>query len=67
MLITELFLNNVITFSSALAGLMTNSGIAIIILFKTNKNLKENIKILLLVYLLGSATGVLLDFVNLIV
>ena len=64
--ITELYLNNILTYSSAISGLLTGSGVAIIILFKSNKNLKENIKILLLVYFIGAISGVILELINFI-
>lgn len=64
--ITELYLNNILSLSSTIAGLLTGSGVAIIILFKSNKNLKENLKILLLVYLIGALSGVTIELINFI-
>ena len=64
--ITELYLNNILSLSSTIAGLLTGSGVAILILFKSNKNLKENIKILLTVYLIGSLSGILIEIINFI-
>lgn len=61
-IITEFYLNNVITMGTCIAGLLTNSGIAILVLFKTNKNLKENIAILTLIYLIGAIFGVFINF-----
>ena len=66
-MITELFLNEVINFSSLIAGLLTGSGVAILLLFKQNKNKKENILILLLVYLIGSISGVVLELIRLLI
>lgn len=62
--ITELYLNNVLTLGAALSGLLTGSGIAILILFKVNKNIKENIKILLTVYFIGVFSGMLIDLLG---
>lgn len=59
--ITELYLNSSISFGSMLAGVLTGSGIAIMVLFKVNKNIKENIKILSLIYFIGSITGIIFD------
>lgn len=59
--ITELYLSGVIPFSCVIAGLLTGSGVALLVLFKSNKNLKDSIKILLLVYLIGAFSGVLLE------
>jgi len=65
-MITELYLNDAITFGSMLAGLLTGSGIGILILFKTNNNFKQNIKILLLIYMIGVISGILFDLLALI-
>ena len=64
-MITELYINGLITFPSLLSGLLTGSGVAILILFKTNKNLKENLTILLTLYLIGSTIGVIAELINL--
>lgn len=62
-IITELYLSNVITFGSMISGLLTGSGVALLVLFKVNKNLKENIKILLLLYLIGTLSGLIISFI----
>lgn len=62
-MITELYLSNSITFSSLIGGLLTGSGVALVILFKTNKNIKENIKILLMTYFIGTISGIIIDLV----
>lgn len=62
-MITELYLNNAISFGSCMAGLLTGSGIGILILFRINKNLKENLKILGLIYGIGSISGLIIDLI----
>ncbi len=62
-ILTELYIENAISFSSMVAGLLTNSGVAIIVLFKSNKNVKENFKILGLLYLIGVVSGITLHFI----
>ena len=62
-MITELYLSNSITFGSLIGGLLTGSGVALVILFKTNKNIKENIKILLMTYFIGTISGIIIDLV----
>ena len=63
-IITELYLNGVISFGTTIAGLLTGSGVAILVLFKSNKDLKENFKILLTVYGIGSFIGILVEVFN---
>jgi hypothetical protein len=60
-IVTELYLNNAITFGSMIAGLLTNSGLAILVLFKTNKNKLENLLILSTVYSIGVIIGIIFD------
>ena len=54
-------LSNLITIGSLFSGLLTGSGLGILLLFKTNKNLKENISILSIIYLVGVIVGILVD------
>lgn len=62
-ILTELYLSNLITIGNLLAGLLTGSGLGILLLFKANKDLKENITILSIIYLVGVIIGILVDFV----
>lgn len=64
--ITELYLNNAITFGAMIAGLLTGSGIGILVLFRTNKDIKENLKILTMVYVIGVVSGLILDFISIL-
>lgn len=63
-LLTELFLSNNISFASIIAGLSSGSGLGMVILFKENKNIKENLKILGLVYLLGVSVGIIIEIIG---
>ncbi len=59
-ILTELYIANILPLSSALAGLLANSGVALLVLFKSNKNIKENTKIVGILYLISIITGLLL-------
>jgi len=63
--ITELYLSNLLSLGSAMAGLLTGSGVAILVLFKTNHHIKENIKIVSLIYILGVLSGIIIDLIGL--
>ena len=65
--ITELYLNSAITFGSAMAGLLTGSGVGLLVLFKYNKNLKENILILGIIYGVGVISGILIDLIGIVI
>ena len=62
-LLTKLFIDGSISLGSIIAGLSTGAGVGSIILFKTNKNVKENFKILGLVYIIGVFCGIIVDLI----
>lgn len=64
--ITTVYLSGSITFGTMIAGLLTGSGVAIMVLFKINNNLKENIKILSLIYAIGVISGVIINFLGIV-
>ena len=39
------------------------AGVGILVLFKTNKNLKQNIKIVSLLYVIGVISGLILEII----
>ena len=55
--IVELYMQGVVSFSACLGGLCTGAGVGLIILFKSNKNIKKNLLILLALFLIGSLIG----------
>ena len=65
-MITTLYLKEIISFGALISGLLTGSGVALLVLFKTNKKISENITILLLVYFIGSISGLIIELVDLI-
>lgn len=61
--ITELYLAEVISTGTMLAGLLTGSGVGILLLFRANKNIKENLGILGILYFTGIIIGFLVDII----
>lgn len=66
-MITELYLNDVISLGSTISGLLTGSGVAILVLFKENRNLKENLIILGLLYGIGVISGVIIEIIMMLI
>lgn len=66
-IITELYLNQALTFGTMISGLLSGAGVSILVLFKTNKNIKENLLILLTVYLIGAISGIIINLIGLII
>ena len=62
-IITELYLDNIITLGSCLAGLLSASGVGILVLFKQNKNIKENLLILVLLIIIASICGIIFNYI----
>lgn len=62
-ILTELFVSNVIGIGTLIGGLLVNSGLGIIVLFKINKNLKENIKIVSILYVIGVMSGIIIELI----
>lgn len=65
-IITELYMLGEISFGTLISGLLTNSGIAIMLLFKNNKHIKENIIILSIIYGIGAISGIVLNLISLL-
>ena len=62
--ITELFAMGGIGFGACMAGLIVNAGIAFVVLFKENKNYKENFAILGGLFAIGVATGYIIQLIG---
>ena len=60
-IITELFILGSINLGACIAGLCVNSGLALIMLFKFNKNIKQNFGIIGLLYVLSCALGLIIN------
>lgn len=63
-MISELYLNNLISLGTTLSGLLTGSGVAIMVLVRKNKNISENLFIIGLIYIIGVIWGLLFNFMG---
>jgi len=62
-ILTELFIENVISMPMLISGVAVNAGVGLVVLFKTNKNLKENLRIVSLLYAIGVVSGIILQVI----
>lgn len=62
-IITNLYIENVINMASLVAGLLTGAGVGLIVLFRTNKNIKQNLIISALMYFIGVTSGLILQLI----
>lgn len=65
-ILTELYLNSSISLGALIGGLLTSSGSSLLVLIKNNKNKKENLSIILLLYALGVLSGIIIELISLI-
>lgn len=63
-IITNMYLKNVINVGTMIAGLLVNAGVGLVVLFKTNKKIKENIAMICLLYIVGVISGIVLEFLK---
>lgn len=63
-IITKMYLSNVINFATMMTGLLVGAGVGLIVLFKTNKGIKNNIKITFLLYAIGVLVGIVLELLK---
>lgn len=64
-ILTQMYLENVISSATMIAGLLVGAGVGIAVLFKTNNGIKENLKIVTLLYAIGVISGIILEFLGL--
>lgn len=59
-ILTQLNLSGVIPLSTMISGLLVNAGLGLLVLFRVNNNIKENILITTLLYVIGVLSGFIL-------
>ncbi|HRY60037.1 MAG TPA: putative manganese transporter [Patescibacteria group bacterium] len=62
-LITELYLNGVITYGSVIAGLCASGGLGILILFKEEKSKRDVFKIIALLFVISVLAGMVIQYI----
>lgn len=63
-LLTQLYLSGSISFASAVAGLCSGAGIGLVVLFKTNPSVKQNLFITGILWALGAGSGLVLQLLG---
>ncbi len=57
--LTQLYLEGVMSAGAMLSGLMVGAGVGILVLFRTNRNTKENIQLTVILYVTGVIGGLI--------
>lgn len=61
--ITQLYIDGIISFGSSIAGLCTGAGVGLVVLFKTNKHIKQNLAIMGILYVTAILSGTIINLV----
>ena len=64
-IITQMYLKDMISVATMISGLLVGAGVGLAVLFRTNKGIKENIKIVALLYFIGVVSGIILELIGL--
>lgn len=59
--ITTLYMEGAMSLGAMMAGLLVGSGVGLLVLFRTNRNLRENLKITAMLYVMGVAGGLVVN------
>ncbi len=62
-ILTQLYLQNILTLGCLISGLLVNSGIGMLVLFRVNKSKKENLIILGILFIIGAISGIVIDLI----
>ena len=62
--ITQLYLQKLISFGAMMTGLLVGAGVGLLVLMKMNKDIKQTMRIILLLYLIGLISGIIIDLLN---
>lgn len=63
-LITELFLEGILGSGALFSGLLCGAGTGLLVLYRENRNKKTNLILTLVLYVSGTAAGILLGMVG---
>lgn len=64
--ITELYLQGMLGAGQMMAGLLVGAGVGVLVLFRTNRDLKENLKITCILYGIGVLWGLLFELTGVV-
>ncbi len=66
-IITELYLDGMITLGTMMSGLLVGAGIGLLILFRVNDDKRENINIAIILFVIGTVAGLLIDVFKIVI
>ena len=64
--LTQLYLEGLLSAGALIAGLLVGAGVGLLILFRVNENLGENLRIMALLYAVGVISGIVIETAGLV-
>ena len=64
--LTQLYLEGVLGAGAMIAGLLSGSGVGLLVLYRVNDDLKENLKITIMLYAVGVVFGILIEMLGIV-
>ena len=65
-IIAEMYLDEIISAGTMITGLLVGAGVGMLVLFKENENIKENLKVVAILYAVGVLCGIIFEGFGLI-
>lgn len=62
--LTQLYLEGAMNFGALMSGLLVGAGVGLLVLLRVNKEVKQNIKIVGCLYIIGVFAGIVLEILN---
>lgn len=63
-ILTQMYLENMISVATMISGLLVGAGVGLAVLFKMNKGIRQNIKIVALLYVIGVIAGIMIELIG---
>ena len=60
-ILTELYLEGILSVGAMLSGLLVNAGVGLALLFRNNRPVKDSFRVLLILFFIGALCGILID------
>ncbi len=63
-ILTQMYLENVISVATMISGLLVGAGVGLAVLFKMNQGIKRNLQIVALLYSIGVVVGIIIELIG---
>ena len=63
-IVTKLYLGGVLSAGAMLAGLLSGTGVGLLVLIRVNDNRRENLRFVCLLYAVGVAAGIVIEMLG---